>query len=259
MHIPQNTIGSFVALGFLMLAVSAPAAAMDGPTPPPANVKEWPGQGPGSVYDSWSQRRQQFWRERANDQGAVVFFGDSITQGFTALQAAFPGVKVANRGIGGDTSRGLLVRLREDVLDLKPRAVVILIGINDLTSGGTPTDVATNVRLILDAIRKNNPKTPVVLCHVMPCSIRPQYPATLRQTNALYDGIAMGRPNVTVCDTWPGLATPDGMPIAGLFPDGVHLNRDGYKVWETNLRPALQHAGVLPADDAAPANDVRLQ
>ena len=57
------------------------------------------------------------------DQGAVVFLGDSITQMWgEGLQAAFPGVKVANRGISGDTSRGVLIRLQEDVLALNPTA-----------------------------------------------------------------------------------------------------------------------------------------
>lgn len=246
MHFSAAHAGLLAALGLLM-AVAAPAAARTGPTPPPENPEDWPGQGPGGVYDLWTQRRQAFWDSREKDRGAVVFFGDSITQGFTSLPKEFPTLKIANRGIGGDKSRGLLVRLKEDVLDLKPRAVVMMIGINDLTSGGTPADVANNMRLILDEIRKDNPETPVVLCHVMPSNVRPFYPERLRQTNALLNGLAMGRKNVTICDTWPGLSTPEGLPVASLFPDGVHLNAAGYKVWANNLRPALRRAGVLPA------------
>lgn len=230
-----------------LLVGRPPAVAQTGPTMPPQNVAEWPGQGPGSVYKHWTERRDLFWKEREKDQGAVVFFGDSITEGFTSLPTAFPELKTANRGIGSDTSRGLLMRLKEDVLDLHPRGIVMMIGINDLTAGGTPSELAYNIRLILDAIRKDNPKTPVILCHVMPVNIRPdKYPATLIQANRLIDGLAMGRANVVVCDTWPGLATPEGNAIKDLFTDGVHLKAQGYTVWADNLRPALHRAGLLP-------------
>jgi lysophospholipase L1-like esterase len=62
-----------------------------------------------------------------------VFLGDSITQGWNDLASAFPDMKVANRGInGGDTTRGVLIRLQDDVLSLDPAAIVLLIGTNDL-------------------------------------------------------------------------------------------------------------------------------
>ena len=68
------------------------------------------------------------------------------------LGAAFPGVKVANRGISGDTTRGVLIRLQEDVLALNPTAVVLLIGTNDLEEGAAPDVIAGNLKLILAAL-----------------------------------------------------------------------------------------------------------
>ena len=60
----------------------------------------------------WRERRSSWAQQVEHDQGAVVFLGDSITQGWgERLGAAFPGVKVANRGISGDTTRGVLIRL----------------------------------------------------------------------------------------------------------------------------------------------------
>src|SRR5947199_7133646 len=91
-----------------------------------------PGQGPIRRYDwfrkTWNDRRTP-WAERTEqDRGAVVLLGDSITQGWNDdFSAWFPGMKVANRGISGDTSRGVLIRLEEDVLVLHPAAVGLLI------------------------------------------------------------------------------------------------------------------------------------
>jgi lysophospholipase L1-like esterase len=94
----------------------------------PATDDGLPGAGPIRRYDwfqaLWRERRSE-WVQRADyDRRAVVFLGDSITQGWGGgLGAAFPGVKVANRGISGDTTRGILLRLQEDVLSLDPLAV----------------------------------------------------------------------------------------------------------------------------------------
>lgn len=232
----------------LMLVLLAPgcAGAQGGPTPPPENPADWPGKGIAGVYETWTNRRQEFWNNRGRDRGAVVFFGDSITHGWNTLAQAFPEIKVANRGISGDTSRRLLFRLKEDVLDLNPRGVVILIGINDLASGVAPADVADNIRGLLDAIRDNDPRTPVALCHVMPWKLEPgRYPERIQRLNRLLDGLAVGRPNVAICNTWPGLATPEGAARPEAFPDGLHPNAAGYKAWAGNLRPALARLGLL--------------
>ena len=240
-------LSHWITATLALFALSPVAAVAAGPRPVPQDPADWPGKGIAGAYDLWTERRALFWQEREQDRGAVVFLGDSITQGWRALDETFPGMKAANRGIGSDTSRRLLVRLQEDVLDLDPRGVVLLIGINDLAAGVPPADVADNIRLLVDAIRRHNPKTPVILCHVMPWKKEPgRYPERIQRLNALISGIAVGRPGVFVCDTWPGLATPAGAARPDLFPDGLHLNAEGYKAWAASLRPALRRAGLLP-------------
>ena len=96
-------------------------------------------------------------RDGQQDEGAVVFLGDSITQGWgDDLGGAFPGMKVANRGISGDTTRGVLIRLKDDVLALKPAAVVLLIGTNDLAEKAEPETIAGNLKLILAELKKHD-------------------------------------------------------------------------------------------------------
>src|SRR5215471_1248621 len=100
----------------------------------PTNQALLPGKGPIPSWKPfpklWAKRRADFLAHRDQDKGAVVFLGDSITQGWNDLAQTFPDMKVANRGIGGDTTRGVWFRLQDDVLDLDPRAVVLLIGTN---------------------------------------------------------------------------------------------------------------------------------
>src|SRR5205807_6682662 len=142
----------FVLLGFFLLsALSAPAAVR---FPLPDTDGGLPGQGPIRRYDwfrkTWNDRRSSFANRADREYGAVVMLGDSITQGWNDdFSAWFPGLKIANRGISGDTSRGVLSRLQEDVLALEPRAVVLLIGTNDLEEHAEPDTIAANLKLIL--------------------------------------------------------------------------------------------------------------
>src|SRR5690349_10381685 len=103
----------------------------------PATDDGLPGAGPIRRYDwfknLWAEKRSGWAASAAKDQGALVFLGDSIMQGWgDNIGGDFAGAKVANRGISGDTTRGVLIRLKEDVLDLKPAGIVLLIGTNDL-------------------------------------------------------------------------------------------------------------------------------
>src|SRR5437773_8852926 len=119
----------FIALFAVALASAAPQArgqatakqaASDSRFQVPESDDGLPGAGPIRRADwfkkLWAERRSAFATRKAQDQGAVVFLGDSITQGWgDNMGGAYPGMKVANRGISGDTSRGVLIRLQDDV------------------------------------------------------------------------------------------------------------------------------------------------
>ena len=170
--------------------------------------------------------------------GAVVFLGDSITEGWKTLAKDFPDLKVVNRGIGGDTTRGVLYRLNADVLALKPAAVVLLIGINDIGLGGKPEDIADNTKAILLELKRSNPHMPVIVCKVMPSSTKQYRPADkIEQLNALVDEIVKANPQCIRCDTWSIYAGPDGDCQKDEFPDLLHPNAIGYAKWANALKP----------------------
>ena len=118
-------------------------------------------------------------RDRSSqDQHAVVFLGDSITQGWGGgLGAAFPGIKVANRGISGDTTRGVLLMLsRKTSSPSTRRRSCLLIGTNDLEEGASPEVIAGNLRLIVAGLEKHDPRMPIVLCQVFPSAATHEAP-----------------------------------------------------------------------------------
>lgn len=253
------TLTALLLAGSATPADTKPAVAPAAPSAPdtarfevPATDDGLPGIGPVRRYDwfrkLWRERRAKWAGEVAKDQGAVVFLGDSITQGWhDDFDGMFPELKTANRGISGDTTRGVLVRLQEDVIALNPRAVVLLIGTNDLDeAGGNPWVVASNIRLIVDRLRMHNAAMPVVICQVMPSSHQRNRPAYLiRRVNQLLLELTADQPQVTVVDTWKLFAGPTNDAKPEEFPDLLHPNKAGYAKWAAALRPVFATLGLL--------------
>ncbi len=216
--------------------------------------KEVPGVGPIRREDwftkLWRDRRAMFAEQAAAQQHALVFFGDSITQGWgDDFRGKFPGVKVANRGISGDTTRGLLARLDDDVLSLDPQGIVLLIGTNDTELKVPPEGIAANVKLLLEKIAAHSPNTPIVLCQVFPTSGKKQRPTDkIRQLNQLLADVASGNEQVTVLDTYTLFANADGEAKPEEFPDLLHPNEAGYAKWRAALWPVLATLGFVETE-----------
>ena len=231
------------------LQIAGPASAQDatGPTPYPKEARDWPGKGVIRVFGWMTDNRKYFWQNREKNQGAVVFAGDSLTGNWDTLAKAFPKLKVANRGIGGDVSRGLLFRFKEDVLDLHPKAIVILIGTNDLTAKGSTADAESNIATMLEMAEKEMPPPPVILCTTPP-SDNPKAPVDLAQRqdlNARITKLAEGKTHVTLLDLYSVFANPDGSPKPENFkPDRLHFAAPGYEKWTAALSPVLARLGI---------------
>jgi lysophospholipase L1-like esterase len=233
-------------------AVQAPSVSTDNRFQIPPTDDGLPGAGPIRRADwfqkVWTERRSAWAAQVQQDQGALVFLGDSITQGWGDVGSSFPGIKVANRGISGDTSRGVLIRLKEDVIALNPHGVVLLIGTNDIEVNADPEVIAGNLRLIIDALHESNPAMPVVLCEVFPSSATKARPADkIRKLNALYLAAVADQPQVTVLDTWSLFANVHGDAKDEEMPDLLHPDIVGYAKWAAALRPILETVGLLPA------------
>lgn len=222
--------------------------AQSGPTPYPTSNEAWPGTGVVRTFGWMKDNRNFFWSERAKKQGAVVFAGDSLTANWKTLSSAFSGTLIANRGIGGDVSRGLLFRFQEDVLDLRPKAIVILIGINDLTARQPANATLENIRAMLSLKAAQQPQVPVFLCTVPP-SANPKAPVDEQQRRQLNQGlwqIAKDTKLVTLVDLHAATATNAGTPGLRYFTDDqLHLSVDGQARWKEILQPAMRRAGVL--------------
>ncbi len=247
---------------FLVVAVGSPMAAQranqaDATFAIPASDDGLPGVGPIRRYDwfrnLWQTKRSGWAKQVEKDQNAVVFLGDSITQGWgDTMGGSFGEMKVANRGISGDTTRGMLIRLTDDVLSLNPSTVVLLMGTNDLEEKAEPEAIAANLKLIVGAFKKHNAKMPIILCKVFPSSETKRRPAEkIKRINELFAAAVKGDPQVVVLETWLPFADENGNAKRPEFPDLLHPNKAGYAKWAAALRPifaTLGHIETQPDD-----------
>ncbi len=259
-HSHRLLVKLFVALGLLHCG-SIDLYAQDKVSNPkfaiPDTDETLPGAGPMRRADwfrrVWHDRRSSWENKVATDQGSVVFLGDSITQGFgEQFQQQFPGLKTANRGISGDTTRGMLWRLSEDVIALHPKAVVMLMGTNDIEEKAEPEVIAGNIRLILDQLKASDSQLPIVVCQVFPSSASKSRSAeVIKQLNQRIADSVRGDPQITLLDTWTLFADAQGDAKKDEFPDLLHPNKLGYEKWGAALRPIFATLGLMEteADD----------
>jgi acyl-CoA thioesterase I len=193
----------------------------------------------------------------AADERRVVFFGDSITDGWASgrFGAFFPGRPYVNRGIGGQTTSQMLLRYRADVIDLEPRVVVILAGTNDISGNSGPTSLPTvqgNLATLAELAQTHGIK--VVLSTLLPVcdckqdekgapriQTKARPPEAIQALNAWIHEYARAKDHV-VLDYFPALADQEGRLRPELTGDGLHPNTAGYAVMAPLAEAAIAAA-----------------
>ena len=184
----------------------------------------------------------------AAGEARIVFFGDSITDSWGRDAGEFfPGKPYVNRGISGQTTPQMLVRFSQDVVALKPRAVVILAGTNDIagnTGPATPKMIEDNFAAMAAVARQNGIR--VVFASILPAKAYPWRPEirpvdTIRQLNAWMKAYCV-REKLTYLDYYSAMVGADGGMRVELSGDGVHPNAAGYAVMAPLAQKAIEQA-----------------
>ena len=260
-------------LGVLLASSSAHAQVADEFNPPRAaccllnNARALADQ-----LQDWNQlsryhQANQKLEQQAVPAGRVVFMGDSITD-FWNLEQYFPGKPYVNRGIGGQTTPQMLVRMYPDVIELKPAAMVVLAGTNDIarnTGPETAEMIQQNIMAMTELAQHHGIK--VVLCAVLPVS---DYPFLRSQSappaaagpggrgapraNRMTDGHPAedilklnawmkdyaAKVGAVYADYFTASVDEKGWLQDAFSADGLHPNAEGYKVMTGIVAEAIQ-------------------
>ncbi|MBT8239584.1 MAG: SGNH/GDSL hydrolase family protein [Croceitalea sp.] len=183
--------------------------------------------------------------ETAKNKNRVVLMGNSITEGWSIYRPEFfEGKSYINRGIGGQTTPQMLLRFRQDVIDLKPAIVVILAGTNDIAGNTGPMTlelIRDNILSMVELAQSNN-IIPIV-ASVLPAFDYPWRPGLqpnikIPKLNAMLFKISNEK-KIMYLDYFTAMADENnGLPKA-LASDGVHPTKEGYKIMEKLLEKAI--------------------
>jgi lysophospholipase L1-like esterase len=239
----------FIKVVPLVLAVAAPVFAQTPRNPP--TVSQQVAHMEDQLQD-WPQLRRYAAEnaalpEPAPGQQRVVFYGDSITDGWgrgSNTGEFFPGKPYINRGISGQTTPQMLVRFQQDVVHLHPAAVLILAGTNDIagnTGPSTPQMIEDNLTAMNEIAQASGIK--VVLASILPAYSYPWKPGidpvpVIREVNVwLKDYCA--KSGCTYLDYYSALSDEKGAMKPGLAKDGVHPTAEGYAVMASLAEAAI--------------------
>lgn len=205
--------------------------------------------------DDWSdlrhyQEKNSLLSAPLKNEKRVVFLGSSIFERWTDLMPEFfKNKNYVNRGISGQISPQLLIRFRQDVIDLKPKAVIILAGSNDIagSTGHVNNDVImNNIKSMTELAKHNSIK--VILCAYLPVNEYPwrkglQPAEKIIALNKQIERYASEN-KLVLLDYFTPLVDDKNGQKAELTLDGVHPNAAGYrimaKVTEAAIRKALK-------------------
>jgi lysophospholipase L1-like esterase len=263
-----------------LVGIHASAQVADDFNPPRANCcLATTAKGLADQLQDWNQlgryhQANEELKKQPGDARRVIFLGDSITDGWR-LNEYFPGKPYVNRGISGQTTPQMLVRMYPDVIDLKPAAMALLAGTNDIarnTGPETAEMIEENIMAITELAQNHGIK--VILCSILPVSDYPflkqqsgqsapaapgpgfgppairvkmtdgRPPADILRLNAWMKDYA-ARVNAIYADYFSAFVDERGWLRDGYSGDGLHPNAEGYKLMAPIVAAAIQKA--LPA------------
>lgn len=195
--------------------------------------------------DDWSKWIEAYYENKLNKyeqenalyedfEVDVAFLGDSITDGYD-LGFYYPEYTVLNRGIGGDTTHGLLDRIEISLYNLKPKVAVMLIGVNNIDT------MLQDYEALIEGMKLNTPKTKIVLCSLTPMGADHSY----RNKTAAYNNVIIKKlaekHGCEFVDTYSPLFDIQTCEIyADYTSDGLHLSPKGYSVMTEAIKPVLE-------------------
>jgi lysophospholipase L1-like esterase len=187
-------------------------------------------------------------REELEKHGPIelILEGDSITDGWRwggkkVFDESYKKYNPFNTGIGGDRTEHLLYRLNEGEIDgLHPKAVMLMIGTNNLGTGQSVDDTIAGVTAVVKTIHEKAPAAKILLLGIFPRghNADDSFRAEIKAVNEAISKLN-GQDNITYLDIGDKFLEPDGTLSKAIMPDFLHPNEKGYEIWAQAVQPTL--------------------
>jgi lysophospholipase L1-like esterase len=173
--------------------------------------------------------------------GPIVFYGSSSFRLWKSLEQDFRSYEVLNCGFGGACLTDCVAFAPRLVLPLKPSAVVIYAGDNDLALGVSAEQAFDSFCQLFHILRDSSDKPFIAFVSVKACPARIRFLANIQRYNALVREFMSQQPRCDFIDLYSDLLGPDKKPVISLFQnDQIHLNTDGYQILRRDIAQFLR-------------------
>ena len=173
---------------------------------------------------------------------SILFVGSSSFRMWHDLNQAFPGKRLINRGFGGSSLPHVIEYADEIILPYEPKQIVIYCGENDLVSDAvTAQIVADRFKELFSIIRKGMRRVPIVFVSIKPSPSRQHLMPKMKEANALIKSFLENNRSTIFVNIWDQMLDQNGQPRKELFlSDMLHMNPEGYAIWQKALQPVLK-------------------
>lgn len=179
-------------------------------------------------------------RKQPPPENAFLFAGSSSIR-LWKLSTDFPDLRTINRGFGGSEIADSNHFADRIIIKPQPHTIVLYAGDNDISRGKSAKQVARDFRQFVKTIRAKLPRTRILFLAIKPSIRRWNLAETMQAANQQIQEICNDDELLAYVDIWKPMLGDDGRPRAELFAkDGLHLNREGYKLWAGVLKPHLK-------------------
>ena len=194
-----------------------------------------------SRWESAIEAFERDTRENPPTDNVIVFTGSSSIRFWHSMEEDLEPLKVLNRGFGGSQMCDLVRYARRIIIPLKPRAVVVFSGGNDIMAGKKAEEIAADFRNLVDIMRNETPQTAIYYLSIRPVPKFPEYSADFQAVNALIRDFCRDTQAAKCIDIWEQFFDPETGTVAEKYSgeDMVHMSRAGYELWASIIKPVL--------------------
>jgi lysophospholipase L1-like esterase len=175
-------------------------------------------------------------------QNAILLVGSSSFTKWKDVQDYFPAHIMLNRGFGGSSLRDVIYYANDVILKYKPKQILIYCGENDIagSSSVTANTVLERFKTLYAIIRSKFKKVPIAFISMKPSPSREKYLATMQKGNALIKSFMEQQKRSSYIDVYSSMLDANGKILTHIFlSDKLHMNAEGYKIWQGVIAPYL--------------------
>lgn len=175
-------------------------------------------------------------------KNAILLIGSSSFTNWKDVPKYFPEHTIINRGFGGSSLPHMIMYAEDIIFKYNPKQIIIYCGENDLTGGPTITadTILNRVKKLHQLIRSKYKKVPIAYISMKPSPSREKYLETMQKSNALIKTFMEQQKRSSYIDVYSSMLDANGKVLTHIFlSDKLHMNAEGYKIWQGVIAPYL--------------------